>query len=191
LINGKDQYWTFEQSIERSKSMEPLFAPSTKGKAHYSDSNFQLLGKIIETILGKTYAENCREFITQALYLERTYLYQDATPKTLYYKDKPLLIHKAITSFGPDGGIVSTSEDMLKFIEAFITGDLFPHSYIAEIQDWYNIFFPMQAGIGYYLFKLPWYFNPYFTIPSLISHTGLSSDLAYYCPKKNYTSLVQ
>jgi len=187
LINGKDQYWTFEQSIERSKSLEPLFAPGTKGKAHYSDSNFQLLGKIIETILGKTYAENCREFITQALYLQRTYLYQDATdatPKTLYYKDKPLPIHKAMTSFGPDGGIVSTSEDMLKFIEAFMTGVLFPHSYIAEIQDWYNIFFPMQAGIGIHLFKLPWYFNPFGTIPSFIGHSGLSGALAYYCPKK-------
>jgi CubicO group peptidase (beta-lactamase class C family) len=187
LINGKDQYWTFEQCIDRSKAMEPLFAPGTKGKAHYSDTNYQLLGNIIETISGKTYAENCREFIIQALDLQHTYLYQDAAdtiPKTLYYKDKPLPIQKAMTSFGADGGIVSTSEDMLKFIEAFMTGVLFPVSYISEIQVWNSIFFPMQAGIGIHLFKLPWYFNPFGTVPYFIGHSGLSGALAYYCPKK-------
>jgi CRISPR/Cas system CMR-associated protein Cmr5 small subunit len=42
----------------------------------------------------------------------------------------------------------------------------------------------MQAGIGNYLFKLPWYFNPFGTIPSFIGHSGLSGALAYYCPKK-------
>jgi len=187
LINGNDQYWTFEQSIDRIKAMEPIFAPGTKGKAHYSDANYQLLGKIIETISGKTYAENSRKFIIQALDLQHTYLYQDASdtiPKTLYYKDKPLPIQKAMTSFGPDGGIVSTSEDMLKFIEAFMTGVLFPASNISEIQEWNKIFFPMQAGIGIHLFKLPWYFNPFGTVHYFIGHSGLSGALAYYCPNK-------
>jgi CubicO group peptidase (beta-lactamase class C family) len=187
LINGNDQFWTFEQSIERTKAMGPLFAPGAKGKAHYSDANYQLLGNIIATISGKTYAENCREFIIQALDLQHTYLYQDPTdtiPKTLYYKDKPLPIQKAMTSFGADGGIVSTSEDMLKFIKAFMTGVLFPVSYISEIQVWNSIFFPMQAGIGIHLFKLPWYFNPFGTVPYFIGHSGLSGALAYYCPKK-------
>ncbi len=40
LKMGNDQYWSFEQAIEKSKKMTPLFAPNTKGKAHYSDTNF-------------------------------------------------------------------------------------------------------------------------------------------------------
>ena len=101
LMAGNDQFWTFEQSIERSKNMSPLFAPGTKGKAKYSDANFQLLGKIIENITGKSYAENCQERIIQPLGLTKTYLYQDATdktPKMLYYKNKELIILKAMTS---------------------------------------------------------------------------------------------
>src|SRR5690606_28367666 len=53
LIGGNDQYWSFEQAIQRTKEMQPLFSPGTKNKAHYSDANFQLLGQIIEKITGK------------------------------------------------------------------------------------------------------------------------------------------
>ncbi|MGI6369526.1 MAG: beta-lactamase family protein [Ignavibacteria bacterium] len=188
LMAGNDQFWTVEEAIERSKKMSPLFAPGTKGKAKYSDANFQLLGKIIETISGKLYAENCQERIIQPLGLTKTYLYQDATdrkPKTLYYKSKELNIPKAMTSFGADGGIVSVSSEMLVFIEAFFTGKLFPLAYIDELQEWNRIFPPMRAGVGIHLFKLPWIFNPTGAIPYFIGHSGLSGALAYYSPKEN------
>ncbi len=188
ITGGSDQFWTFEQAIERTKKMTPLFAPGTKGKANYSDANFQLLGKIIENITHKLYAENCREFIIHPLNLTKTYLYQDSTdkaPKTLYYKSNELNIPQAMTSFSADGGMVSTSADMLIFIEAFFTGKLFPSSYINELQEWNKIFFPMRSGIGIHLFKLPWIFNPTGSVPYFIGHSGLSGALAYYSPKEN------
>jgi CubicO group peptidase (beta-lactamase class C family) len=187
ITEGYDQFWTFEQAIERTKKMTPLFAPGTKGKANYSDANFQLLGKIIETITHKSYSESCKEFIIQPLGLTKTYLYQDSTdktPKTLYYKSNELNIPKAMTSFGADGGIVSTSTDMLIFIEAFFTDKLFPLTYIEELQEWNKIFFPMKSGIGIHLFKLPWIFNPTGSVPYFIGHSGLSGALAYYSPKE-------
>jgi CubicO group peptidase (beta-lactamase class C family) len=188
ITEGNDQLWTFEQAIERTKSMLPLFAPGTKGKANYSDANFQLLGKIIETITHKSYSENCQEIIIKALGLTKTYLYQDSTdktPKTLYYKSEELNIPKAMTSFGADGGMVSISTDMLIFIEAFFTGKIFPIEYINEFQEWNRIFFPMKSGIGIHLFKLPWIFNPTGAVPYFIGHSGLSGALAYYSPKEN------
>ena len=188
LMAGNDQFWTFEESIDRSKKMSPLFVPGTKGKAKYSDANFQLLGKIIETITDKSYAENCQDRIIQPLSLTKTYLYQDATdekPKMLYHKSKELKIPKAMTSFGPDGGMVSVSADMLVFIEAFFTGKLFPLSYIDELQEWNRIFPPMRAGVGIHLFKLPWIFDPTGAIPYFIGHSGLSGALAFYSPKEN------
>lgn len=188
LLRGNDQYWTFEQTMERTKSIQPHFAPGAKVKAKYSDANFQLLGKIIEIITQKTYAENCKELIIEPLGLTKTYLYQDPndkTPKTLYYKSNTLDIPKAMTSFVSDGGIVSTSSDMLVFIEAFFTGRLFPLVYIEELQQWKKIFFPMQSGIGIHLFKLPWIFNPTGAVPDFIGHSGLSGALAFYSPKEN------
>jgi CubicO group peptidase (beta-lactamase class C family) len=82
ITEGNDQFWTFEQAIERTKNMSALFVPGTKGKANYSDANFQLLGKIIDNTTHKSYAENCRELIIQPLGLTKTYLYKDSTDKT-------------------------------------------------------------------------------------------------------------
>ena len=188
IKNGGDQFWTFEQALERTKAMKPLFIPGTKNKANYSDANFQLLGKIIESITNKSYSGTCDELIIKPLKLSSTYLYKDTTdktPKTLYYKANELHIPKAMTSFGPDGGLVSTSANMLIFIEAFFTGKLFPKEYINDLQEWNKIFFPMKSGIGIHLFKLPWFFNPTGAVPNFFGHSGLSGALAFYSPKEN------
>jgi len=63
LMSGNDQAWTPEEAIARSKLISPLFAPGAKGKAHYSDTNYQLLGKIIERITGQTFADYCYDQI--------------------------------------------------------------------------------------------------------------------------------
>jgi D-alanyl-D-alanine carboxypeptidase len=189
ITKGNDRTWTFEQAIQYSKTLKPLFKPNESGKAHYSDTNFQLLGKIIETISQKTLSENFEELIFKPLGFTKTYLYlnpTDNTPKSLYYKNKPIQIPKAMSSFGADGGIVSNSTEMLTFIEAFFNGKFFPISYIETLQVWNRIFFPMQSGIGIHKFKLPWIFNPFGTIPELIGHSGLSGALAYYSPEKDF-----
>ncbi len=188
ITGGSDQSWSFSQLLERSKAMSPLFPPGAKGKAHYSDTNFRLLGKVIEQITQKTFAAACEELIIQPLGLANTYLYEDPAddrPKTIFYKNRELPIPKAMASFGCDGGMVSTSHDLLVFIEAFFEGKLFPKAYIRELQEWNKIFFPMQSGVGIHRFKLPWYFNPTGSIPDLIGHSGLSGALAFYSPREN------
>lgn len=187
LFEGRDQFLSFDQIIERTKSITPLFAPGTPNRAHYSDSNFQLLGKIIESITGRSFQENCTELIIKPLGLTSTYLYSDETdhkPMSLYYKSNKLIIPKAMKSTGPDGGMVSTSADMLQFLHAFFNGRLFPAAYIDELQVWNKIFFPFRSGIGIHLFKLPWYFNPTGAVPYFIGHSGLSGALAYYAPRE-------
>ncbi len=67
LKSGNDQSWTFEEALEKSKILKPLFVPGTKNKAYYSDTNFQLLGKIIEVVTGKSYNENCEQLIIKPL----------------------------------------------------------------------------------------------------------------------------
>jgi D-alanyl-D-alanine carboxypeptidase len=185
---GKDRYLPFEEIIRYSKSLDQLFAPGTKGKAYYSDTNYQLLGKIIENITAKSMADNYNELIIKPLNLISTYLFSDINdkkPATLYFKDKELHIPKAMSSFGPDGGVVSTSEETMTFLEAFFSGKLFPADYIDGLKKWNKIFFPMQSGIGIHRFRLPWIFDPFRKIPDLIGHSGLSGALAFYSPERD------
>lgn len=188
LLSGEDSKWSFEDCIAISKTLKPLFKPGDKGKAHYSDTNFQLLGRIAENIIGKSISEIYENLIINPLELGQTFLYKDAsdsTPNNFYYKDKKLIIPNAMTSFGSDGGIVSTSEELTKFIKAFFNGNIFPSEYIDELQTWNRIFFPFQSGTGILRFKLPWIFNPLGTIPELTGHSGLSGTLAYCSPKRD------
>lgn len=55
ITQGLDLSWIFEEAIKRSKSMKLKLAPGTREKAFYSDTNYQLLGRIIETIIDESF----------------------------------------------------------------------------------------------------------------------------------------
>ncbi|RQO31406.1 alkaline D-peptidase [Taibaiella sp. KBW10] len=182
LTSGIDRYWGLQEVITYSQELKPRFAPDTKGKAAYSDTNFQLLGQIIETICYKSFADCCAEMICVPLGLTDTYVFEDAKdtrPQALYYKQRTLHIPNGIASARADGGMVSTSKDLLVFTEAFFKGRLFSGVSIDQLKVWNRIFYPMRAGIGIQRFKLPWVLNPLGGIPDLYGHSGLSGALAY------------
>ncbi len=188
LSEGKDQSWTFEQSVEMAKGMKPKFAPDTKGKAHYSDTNFQLLGKIIEQIYNNKIAVVLQDEIFKPLAFKETYLYVDSSdknPAIMYFKNKTLDIAKAMTSFGPDGGIVSTSEETMTFVKAFFNGQFFPKNYLQELYVWNKVMFPLEYGVGVMQFKLPAFFSALKPIPAFVGHSGLSGAFAYFIPEKD------
>lgn len=187
LMAGKDRAWELSDVIELAKSKGAQFPPAYKRKALYSDTNFQLLGHLLEVILEKDLSTIIAERISHPLQMEHTNLFTDSndqTPVPLQYRRRPLKIPMAMASFGPDGGIVSTSEDMMRFIKAFFEGQLFPVDYISAIKDWRKIFFPLQYGIGVARFRLPRIFTPFSPSPEWLGHSGVSGAFAFYCPQK-------
>jgi CubicO group peptidase (beta-lactamase class C family) len=187
LSQGNDKAWTFEEIIALSKTMKPDFEPDQKGKALYSDTNFQLLGKIIEVITGETIEKCMQKMLFEPLKLEKTYLYVDPTdkrPSSMYYKNKPLPIPLAMTSFKADGGIVSTAAESMIFLKAFFGGQLFPKTYLDEMYIWNDVMFPLEYGIGVMRFKLPRIFSPFKAIPEGRGHSGLSGAFSFYYPEK-------
>ena len=107
LFSGEDRSWSFDEAVALSKTMRPRFRPGAKGRAHYSDTNYQLLGRILEVVCGRPAGEVFERSIIDPLGLKRTYLYTDEhdnRPLSLYYRKRPLPIPKAMASFGPDGG---------------------------------------------------------------------------------------
>ncbi len=186
LLHGQDRSWTFEEAIAESKKLAPHFAPGTPGKAFYSDTNFQLLGRIIERITGLPLATVLDHTVCTPAGMRHTYLFtdpNDTRPSLFHHKDRVLRIPQAMASFGADGGMVSTTTDMIRFLEHFFQGHFFPRSVLAELQHWNRIFFPMQSGVGLHLFKLPWLMDPTGAVPPLIGHSGLSGALAFHAPK--------
>jgi CubicO group peptidase (beta-lactamase class C family) len=185
-----DCAWTFDDVLRITKDeLTPRFAASTPGKAFYSDTNYQLLGALIEAVTGVSYEDALRQRILEPLALPGTYPFTQADVECydsvagMLYGHKRVAIPKAMASVRADGGIVSTASDGLTFLEAFMTGRLFPGAYLTEMQSqWHAIFPPLQYGIGLMRFALPRYYTLFKAVPPMIGHSGASGAVLFYVP---------
>jgi CubicO group peptidase (beta-lactamase class C family) len=185
-----DFAWTFDDVLRITKEeLTPRFAPSTPGKAFYSDTNYQLLGAVIEAVTGASYEDALQQRILAPLALADTYPFTldtldryDSVAAMLYGKQR-VVIPKAMASVRADGGIVSSARDGITFLEALMTGRLFQRAYLDEMQSqWNAIFAPLQYGLGLMRFALPRYYTLFRTVPPMIGHSGASGAVLYYVP---------
>lgn len=188
-LQGVDTTWGLDEVLDRVRGMRAAFRPDQPGKAEYSDTNYQLLGRIIEVIDGASIAEVLQKRIFAPLGLTSTYLYADSTdmrPAVMYHKQRPLHIPHAMASFKADGGVVATAAELMVFLQAFFNDTLAPSSDISELTStWNRIWFPFTYATGIMRFKLPWIFSPFQSQPELIGHSGLSGAFAFYAPSRN------
>jgi len=196
ILNRLTKYGDYEWNVEDvmtivREELKPKFKPGTDEKAHYSDTNYQLLGAIIESVTNKPLQDVYNEIVFSPLELLNTYLFiyssQDTTPQPaqIYYGNHPINIPKAMSSFGPDGGIVSNARESIIFMKAFLGGILFPESYLKEMKQWRKIFFPLEYGYGLMRFKLPRFLSYFKPSPELIGHSGASASFLFYCKDKD------
>jgi len=179
--SGRDRPWTSSEAVDWAREIGAAFAPGTRRKALYSDTNYQLLGLVIERVTGATYRETLTREIIEPLGLTRTRLYvdpADTSPLPLRDGDHVLDIPRAMTSFGPDGGVVSTAADLMTFLRAFFEGGLFDPAVVDELGDYRRIFFPLQYGVGIARFALPRLVGGV----ELVGHSGLSGAFAFLAP---------
>ena len=101
----------------------------------------------------------------------------------MLYGKEPVAIPKAMASVRADGGMVSTAREGLIFLQALMTGELFPRSYLDQMQrEWRRIFTPLEYGTGIMRFALPRYFSPLRPAPPMIGHSGASGAVLFTVP---------
>jgi D-alanyl-D-alanine carboxypeptidase len=151
--------WTFDDVLRITKEdRRPRFAPGAR-----------ILGPLG---LGATYpfaTETLSRYDEVAAMLDGT---------------RRLAIPRAMASVRSDGGIVSTATDGLAFLEAFMTGRLFPIGSLDEMQlRWNRVFRPLEYGVGIMRFALPRYFSPFRPCPPMVGHSGASGAVLFHVPK--------
>ena len=181
---GQDRAMDIQQVMEIARSLPANFIPGEKG--HYSDTNFQLLGAIIEAVTGKSVTENFQDDIFAPLGLQNTYVYNEGKPEPMpfYFKQQKVQIPKFMATNVPDGGVVSTVGENQIFLQAFFDDKLFDVKHLERMTaDWHMVFFPMIAyGMGMMRFKIPRLFSPFKPAPELIGHSGSTGSFAFYSP---------
>lgn len=183
--NNRDRAYNLDDVLGMVRNLKPSNAPDS-GKSYYSDTNYQLLGAIIESITGDPLAQEFQTRIFDPLQLSQTYVFDHTQPQSepipLYNKSLRLDVPLALSSMAPDGGIVSTLSDSLTFLKAYFDGKLFDSKHFERMYQWNPLFFPMQYGYGLMRFKLPRMMSPFQKLPELIGHSGSSGSFAFYAP---------
>lgn len=176
-----DTAWTMESALSAARGRRARFLPGVR--AEYSDTNFLLLGAIIEAVTGRPVGAVFEEMIIRPLGLEDTYLYKGAPDSRLApmcHRDHILNVPMFIASLGAQGGIVSTAPDLGRFVEAFFGGDLVDISMIGQFRRWQRVSgpWPFRYGPGVMKQPLPG------LVPerSLLGHWGSSGAFAFFDP---------
>jgi D-alanyl-D-alanine carboxypeptidase len=154
---------------------KPDFEPDTK--AQYSNTNFVLLGYIIEKITGRPYREELKKRVTSKIDLTDTYYggKADVANNEAYsysFMDKWQQQPETDMSIpGGAGAIVSTPTDLVKFITALFDGKLISAGSLEQMKT-------MRDNYGMAMFVIPFYDKKSY------GHTGgidgFSSMLAYF-----------
>lgn len=173
----KDSVYSVRDIMPLVRALKPHFKPGEAGQAYYSDTNYQLLGLIIEQVTGKSLAAAYREYVISPLRLGSTGLYEQGKPIAMapfYYQGRPVLRPGFVASERSTGGMVSNSLDMMVFLKAYFSGQLFPQQYLQENMHWNPIqFAPLQYGTNLMKFG------------NLIGHSGSTGTVAYYMPESD------
>ncbi len=189
LRYSRDRKLAIEDVLAIVRQIPPKFAPGDT-KAHYSDTNYALLGAIIAAVTGGTVSDNFEQRIFKPLGLADTHVFDHTRrhpqPAALYDKNRPVEIPLAMSSFDADGGVVSTVTESLRFLRAFFGGELLAEDQLAFMtRRWRRIVFPLRYGVGLMRFELPRLVSPLKAPPELIGHSGATGSFAFYNPKRD------
>ena len=165
-----------KQMLDLIQGQKPAFAPHVKGE--YSNTNYVLLGYILEDVTGKTYQENLSERITARIWLKNT-LYggkinhsANEASSFEYAEGKWEMLPETDMSIpGGAGSIISTTPDLDSFITALFDGKLI------SLMSLKNMIL-MKDGFGLGIFKIPFYERSAFGHNGGID--GFSSSLTYF-----------
>jgi D-alanyl-D-alanine carboxypeptidase len=175
----KDGPMSEAEMIAIFAKQKPDFEPNVK--AEYSNTNFVLLGYIIEKLTGKTYAEELKKRVTSKIGLADTYYGAKATlakneAYSYNYAGQWTQMPETDMSIpGGAGAVVSTPTDLNKFINALFAGKFISPASLELMKT-------MKDNYGMAMFTVP------FDDKKGYGHTGgidgFSSSLIYFPQEK-------
>jgi CubicO group peptidase (beta-lactamase class C family) len=167
---------TKKKMLDRITSYPAAFEPDTK--AEYSNSNYLLLGYIIEDVTQQPYKGNVLQRVIKKAGLKNTYYYSKIDPKkkeaysysfTNGKWEKREEWHESVA--GAAGALQSTATDLTQFISALFDGKIITKPSLTEMTK-------MDMGYGRGLFQFPFGERKFYGHNGNIE--GFASVVGYY-----------
>lgn len=138
----RDTYLPARELLDIALEHPAVFAPGERWE--YSNTNYTVLGLLIEEVTGRPYAEQVTERIIEPLDLERTYV--PLPGERELREDHPRGYHPDadgeladLTEIDPSWGgaageVVSTPSELTEFFQALVGGELLEPAQLTEMQ---------------------------------------------------------
>lgn len=185
LMAGEDTPWPLERVLDAVRRYEAEFLPGQKGKVAYSDTNYQLMGMILERVTGQTLPALFADRVFAPLGLEQTYIYADPTddrPVWFYAGSKRVHLPRYLASVQAEGGMVTTASELAIIGRAVFEGRLFDIDALLAQQDWRMIWWPGQFYFGLGMEKLwtPWFLSALRPIRDVMGFWGQTGAFVFH-----------
>ncbi|MFF3443406.1 serine hydrolase domain-containing protein [Streptosporangium sp. NPDC002721] len=195
LATGQDLAWTFEDTMRITREQRPHFEPqdltAARQKARYSDTGFQLLIRILETVTGRSFADLLAERILGPLGLTRTWLPGHRppdpaapAPSPLHAKRRRVELPSMIES---SNDLFSTTGDLLAFQRALLGGELLADARslepLTERRNRLRNIPVLRYGLGTMFFKVGRLMSPGHRPVTLVGHSGVTGTWLFHCPE--------
>ena len=187
FIENPDRTWTVDETIERTRNdLEPYFPPG-KG-AVYSDTNFQLLGRIIEAVTHKPLQVVFETFFFKPLGMDHSYLIghprdritHAAPPAHVFYMGDNITKIRSNGSYWADGGIVSTTQDLITFLQALKEGTIISKDILKLMHQRHKSDSHVEFGLGIMHVRVPAWISEETNGMPLWGHSGSTGSFLYY-----------
>lgn len=189
ITNNPNQFWKPADLVEFTrKNQKALGKPGDT--FHYSDTGYILLGLLLEKISGKSFENLLHEKIFDPLDMKNSYMHLRSNPKnkhnlplsTMMLGDKDVTTFRSVSADWAGGGIITTTEDLLLFHRALVSGRLLVPAKYESMKGEAKFIDGIHYGFGMMTVR----FGEMSVImpgtPDLHGHSGLLSTLMFYCP---------
>lgn len=188
LLIDTDKSWSAEELIQFSKEkMKPHFIPGES--YYYTDTEYVLLGLIIEKVSRVSLAEFFKQHIFQPLEMNNSYINLKSSPinstppiAEFYVDTTELSSIKSLSADWGGGGLVATAEDLIRFFEAYNNHKILEKNTLLTMRNW--VFETKGMEYGYGIRKVS--FNKIYdnnTDLHIIGHNGSTASFLWYCPE--------
>ncbi|MEN9723370.1 MAG: hypothetical protein RJB38_1356 [Pseudomonadota bacterium] len=186
ILTEPHRKWSRRDCLDYARAhYSPAEGP--QGGFHYSDTNYDLLGLVLESVTKKPFHQVVRDRVINPLGLKHTWYHafesapSGATaPADIWINGTNLRGALSVSVDQAGGGLITTVHDLRDFMRALVSGRPVPLSQLETDFTENAVHAGIDVGRGAWRIRPGGVFFALAALPTLVGHSGATGVWAYY-----------